>query len=394
MAESLNVIIADSIVGHQVTLERLKASERRLVLRMLKRLEADLIKELEMNSPTEVVRTAFRQRRLEALLEQTQGTIRGAYQRVRRQVQEDLTGIAQAEVRLSLGDLNGSVSQVLSTAAGFGIQIELASVQLSVEQLREIASDTLIHGAAPSEWWDRQSQRTQRQFADTIRAGMLRGDTTPQLTRAVRELMGMTQRSAETLTRSAVQAVATTVQQRVWEQNEGLIKSLVWQSTLDLKTTPHCIVRDQKRYTVKDKMPIGHSIPWREGPGRIHPRCRSTSRPETRASFDFFEDGIIKTRGRARTPRAEFERRLRELRPDLDDATIAQTIQNARSSMDGAVSVSTSFEDWLRKRSTQEQNTVLGVGKADLWRNGKIGFRDLVNFDGNPVSLAEIQAKL
>jgi SPP1 gp7 family putative phage head morphogenesis protein len=393
MAESIHAILDDNIVGHMVTVERLKAGERLKVLRLLKRLEGQLVKELAENSPVEVVRTAFQQRRLESLLVQTRETIRTAYSGISREVQRDLTALAQAEVGLSLTDLNGAFSKVLSDTAGFPIQLELASVRLSAEQLRVIASDVLISGASTNEWWRRQALTTQRRFGDVIRTGMLRGETTPQITRAVRDMMGIQSRSAETLVRSSVQAVATTVQQNVWEQNEQLIEALIWQSTLDLKTSVLCIARDQKRYRVQDKKPIGHTIPWLEGPGRIHPRCRSAPRPQTALSSEILDARGVVTGGRPTTPRAVFEARLRELRPDLTDDIIASTIQNARAALDGPVGISTTFEQWLRRRTVAEQNDRLGVGKAKLWRAGKISFSDLLDFRGNPLTLEQLLAK-
>jgi hypothetical protein len=36
---------------------------------------------------------------------------------------------------------------------------------------------------------------------------------------------------------------------------------------------------------------------------------------------------------------------------------------------------------------------VLGAGKADLWRRGKITFRDLLDQNGRPLTTEELRAK-
>ena len=62
-------------------------------------------------------------------------------------------------------------------------------------------------------------------------------------------------------------------------------------------------------------------------------------------------------------------------------------------SMDGQVAAETTFEDWLKKQSKGRQDTVLGDGKAALWRDGKINFRDLLDQNGRPLTTEQLRAK-
>jgi len=80
---------------------------------------------------------------------------------------------------------------------------------------------------------------------------------------------------------------------------------------------------------------------------------------------------------------------FRELGFDIDEVPVS-----TRAGMDGQVAADTTFEGWLSRRDVAEQNDKLGVGRAQLWRDGKIKFRDLVDGNGRELTLAELRARL
>jgi hypothetical protein len=100
-------------------------------------------------------------------------------------------------------------------------------------------------------------------------------------------------------------------------------------------------------------------------------------------------DAMI-TGGRPTSIGRYVRKRLQE--QGLRGEALTEAFSTVRASLSGPVSGKTTFEAWLKKRSVAEQNTVLGVGKAKLWRSGKIGFSDLVDQRGNPLTLAQLQA--
>ena len=79
----------------------------------------------------------------------------------------------------------------------------------------------------------------------------------------------------------------------------------------------------------------------------------------------------------------------RDIGIDLDEAP-----EGTRSSMDGQVPADVTYEQWLKDKPEEFQNDVLGVGKAKLWREGKIGFTDLLDQRGNPLSLKQLRERL
>jgi SPP1 gp7 family putative phage head morphogenesis protein len=231
----------------------------------------------------------------------------------------------------------------------------------------------LVQGAPVADWWSRQAGDTLERFQDAMRLGISQGDTSAQLIQRIRGgtrngepvmgFMEISKRNADSLVRSATQAVAERAKQATYEANADILAAVVWTSTLDSRTTVQCQVRDGLRYTVKDHQPIGHNVPWGGGPGNLHWGCRSASRPETKS--------------------------WRDLGVDLDDLP-----PGTRASMDGQVAADTTFEDWLSRRSKAEQDAALGVGRADMWRDGKITFRQLLDGNGRELTLEELRARV
>lgn len=64
--------------------------------------------------------------------------------------------------------------------------------------------------------------------------------------------------------------------------------------------------------------------------------------------------------------------------------------KSTRSSMDGQVPEDMTFKDFLDKKGKAFQDEVLGKGKAQLWRDGKITLQQLLDQTGNPIPLKEL----
>lgn len=353
--------IADLFTRHAVDLQRVEAGQRRAIRRVLEELERELVAQIARVDPTGPTRESYRARRLDRLLEQVRDTIRASY----RQAGSYLRGELQ-----ELADIEG---EFVARAINRGVGFDLSDAFFTRAQLRSLVDGVLVQGAPVAEWWSRQAGDTLQRFTDEMRAGIAQGQTNAQLIRRVRGgtengeavtgFMQISRRHADSLVRSATQAVAERARQETYEQNEDVIGAVVWDSTLDSRTTIQCMVRDQLRYRLKDKKPIGHNVPWLEGPGQLHWGCRSSSRPETKS--------------------------WRELGIDADDLP-----PGTRASMDGQVAGDTSFETWLSRRSQTEQDAALGAGRAQLWREGQITFRQLVDGNGRELSLQELRARV
>jgi len=356
-----NEVIADLFTRHAVDLLRLEANERRAIRRILEGLERDLAAQIASVDPSGPARQAYRVRRLEKLLDQVRDTIRASYRQAGSTLRNEL---------IELADIEG---EFVARAINQGVQFDLATANFTRAQLRALVDGVLVQGAPVAEWWGRQAGDTLQRFTDEMRQGIAQGLTTPQLIRRMRGgtengetivgFMQTSRRNAESLVRSATMAVAERAKQATYDANQNIIAAVVWTSTLDGRTSTICMVRDGLRYDPKTKKPIGHDVPWGAGPGALHWGCRSTSRPETKS--------------------------WRDLGFDVDDLPAG-----TRASMDGQVAADTTFEGWLSRRSQAEQDAALGAGRAELWREGKITFRQLLDANGRELSLEELRARV
>jgi len=358
---SANDKILDAMQTRALDLQRLAAGQARDVNKFLATLQGDIVAQLARVDPTGIGSISRRAARLEKLLDQVKATIVASYRSEGKRLANELREIADMEARFAVAAINNSAG------------VQLITSELTRGQLVAITGDLLVQGAPVAETLSRQAGDTLKRFTDNMRLGIAQGETNAQLIRRIRGgkqngevvkgFMDITRSHADSLVRSATQAVSQASRQAVYAENDDIVKAEQWVSTIDLRTTTECGARDGLTYTVGTHEPIDHTLPWGGGPGNLHWGCRSTSAP------------VLKS--------------FRELGFDIDEMT-----DTTRSSLDGQIAQDTSFEGWLSKRTDAEQDENLGVGRAKLWRDGKISFRDLMDANGRPLTLMELQARV
>lgn len=352
-----NETIVDLFTERALDILRLETGTRDKVAVFLHELEREIVASLAKIDPAGTPDAARQRKRLASLLKVVQSTIRGTYRDISTLMAREIREIIDIEASWTVTALNNAIG------------INFVDSSLTRAGLANLVSETLIQGAASKDWWGRQAQGLVDKFADEMRKGVALGESNSKLIERVRGtatqrgVMEVSQTSAERLVRASVQAAANAGREAMYAENDDLIVSLQWHATLDTRTSHWCIARDGHHYSNDDAhKPKDGGPPWLEGPGKIHWGCRSTSVP------------ILKT--------------WRELGIDEDEVP-----ETTRASMDGQVPVQTTFESWLKKQSKERQDTVLGEGKADLWRAGKITFRDLLDQNGRPLTTEELRAK-
>lgn len=169
----------------------------------------------------------------------------------------------------------------------------------------------------------------------------------------------MSRANAASIAKTAVNHLAATARNSFTSANSDIVKGKQWLSTLDNKTSHDCIIRDLLRYTLDNK-PVGHKVPYLQGPGKIHFCCRST------------ETLILKS--------------WRELGIDIDEMD-----EGTRASMDGQVPGKTSYLEWLARQSAQRQDQVLGAERGRLFRAGEIDLADMFTDKGEWISLERLK---
>lgn len=336
----LSKILYDAQIELGLDLERVSASTRGDVIRLLKELERELVAKVASGV------TDWQKARISKLLSETKAAIQDTYDKA--------AGIAL--------DTTTTVAQVSATATAQSLTLstggQIAGVLPTASYLETVAGNSIIQGAVQSDWWNRQSMDTAWRFNSAVRQGLVGGETTPQIVRRVRDVMDVSKRNAEALVRTSVQTVASQAREKTFQQNDDVIAGKEWVAALDARVCIECAAMDGKRWTVDDK-PIGHSVPYRTPPIHFNDRCAMVP--------------VLKS--------------FKELGIDIEELP-----PSTRASVEGQVSDKT-FGDWLKRQPVDKIEEVLGKGRADLFKRGVISFNDLVDGRGSPLTLEQIKKK-
>lgn len=340
--------MSDAIISHQLDLLRLEAGARRRVAGVLARLERELVARLRERDMTAITRA-----RLNELLAEARAAIETRY----GQAQGIGESAMNSAARTSAGNAAGSVS---------ALSVDISAGLPTASYMSRAVSSAVIMGAPSSEWWARQAQDTAFRFAGAVRQGVAAGNTTDEIAarvagrRGYAGVMDTSMQNARSLVHASIQEVANEARMETFRANEDVIEAVEQLSTLDGNTTDVCIAYAGMQWTL-DEEPIGDALPFDGGPPR-HWGCRSVLVPVTKT---FKELGIDA--------------------PEPKEGT--------RASADGPVKAGSSFDDFLSRRTEEEQDEQLGKGRAQMWRDGKITLPQLLDQRGNPLTLAELEER-
>jgi SPP1 gp7 family putative phage head morphogenesis protein len=332
--------LLDLTIIRQLLLERVIAGQNAAVNKQLNDIAAALQKQLKGKELTE-----YQGRRLDKAIDELKAIVN-----VKKPDLSDLTGAEAAFFKDAM--LNVGIDAVLPP----------------VTALETIAQSSLIQGATIGDWFSRLNDSARFDVERVVKNGVLLGQTNAQI---AKELIGIgdkggqpiakARRDAMAITRTAVQTVANETRLASLEANAKIIKAVQWVSTLDSRTSEICMARSGKTWTYPDFKPIGHKIPWNGGPP-AHWNCRSTFIPVTK-SFAELTGGKIKD--------------------TIEPAT--------RASMDGSVAADLTFDQFLKNKPPEFADKMLGKGRAELWRSGKITLNQLLDQRGNPLTLEQLK---
>lgn len=352
-----NQRLRDLQVDHAVDLRGYSVNVVRRMIAVLNRADAALFSELVVRLRTMTPET-FTIERLDAMLDSVQALNRAAYARVDAELRGELRGLSEAEVLFQRAALLTSLPPAFPIAS------------VSVDVAYAAAMSRPFQGALLREFLADQSLKKGRMIRQAVADGFVQGQTTDAIVRKLRGtraanyadgLLEITRRDAQTIVRTALAHTASFAQQQVFDANASLFKGYLWVSTLDLRTTSECQVRDGKEYTL-DFKPVGHSYAWGAGPGRLHYNCRSARTPITMSWRDL---GV---------PMDEF-------------------LPEDRASMDGTVPAAQDYAEWLAKQSAARQDEALGPARGKLFRAGGLSLKELYDAQGAELTLDELRAR-
>lgn len=348
-AKRINLKTADLILRSQLDLLRLEAGERRRIIGMLGRLERELV---ALAAGKDVA--SYGARRLKQLIEEARGVTAKEYARASASSAKAMEAAARAASR--------SAARALEA----GLEVGMGTALPPAALLAKLPGDALIMGAPSSDWWARQSQDTAFRFANAVRSGVAAGDANETIVARIAGRQGFpgvmetSRQSARSLVHASIQEVANEARRETYRANDDVVDHIMQLSTLDGNTTDICIAYSGMEWTL-DGEPLGDSLPYDGGCPR-HWGCRSVEVPVTKS--------------------------FKELGLDM-----AEVGAGTRASAEGQVPADTTFEQFLSRRTPEEQDEQLGAGRAELWREGKITLTQLLDQKGNPLSLGQLESR-
>ena len=329
--------VLDQAIQVQLDLIRHSKSVEGETLKLIEQMRKELLSKLAGEDLT-----TWGRARLNVLLKDTKSVIDGYYAAIQEAIQPSLFGVAET-----------AAAQMLPQ----GMAVALAATVPSAGVLEALVKNTLIEGAPSAQWWAKMSLDTSFRFSAALRQGIAQGETITQLYRRVNDVADLAGRNSRALVHTSVMQVAGDAREATITRNADIYSGFRHLSTLDGHTTPVCTARSGLEWDL-EKKPVGHEIPYKKPP--IHWGCRSVLM------------GILR-------PMSEF---------GLKDPT-----GMTRSSAEGQIARETSFDSFLSRRTTAQQDEQLGAGKAQLWREGTITLRQLIDNKGNELTLAQLRRK-
>lgn len=323
--------ISDDLITYNLNLIKYGNKTTREVLTFLGKMEADILSQLDSDLPE------WKKSRLNKVLKSIGETTTAYYEDIAASVGADLIPIPAA----AQSAFNGAVAE--------NIGAEFTALA-SKKRLEAMATTSLIQGAPNAAWWKKQDTDLKFKIQNTLRQGHAQGVGIHSITRDMKSIMGVAKRTAETLVRTSIMTVNNDALEQLYKNNSDVVDKVEWLATLDSRTCKYCMSMDGRKYDLEATKP---QIP-------AHMNCRCIYSPVTKT--------------------------WRQMGIDIDE------LEPARRSMDDIVPGETTFDKFLDRKGKVFQDDMLGPGRAQLWRDGKITISDLVNNRGRELSLAELKA--
>lgn len=322
----------DQALKTQLDILRHSATVESEVLRILETMRKDLISKLAQADITNWSRA-----RLNKLLRDSEALIASYY--------------TQAQ---------GVLAPTYSTVAGISAAQTATAMAVTAPSravLESLVSNMLVEGSPMKAWWAKQSADTAFKFASAVRQGIAQSETLNQIFKRVGDATDLANRNSIALVHTSVMQVMNDANVAVLEKNADIAPTMRYLATLDSHTCLRCSPRDGLEWDTLTHKPVGHDLAYIQPP--IHVGCRCKMIPVTR----------------------------------LTDFGVGTELEGQRASSAGPASSSTTFTQFLKRQTPEFQEEVLGKGRAELFRSGKITLRDLVSGKGAPLTLKQLERK-
>lgn len=361
--QTANAQLQDWAIGHEHDLRRFSNGVVQRMLVVLDQADESLARELA-NAIDQLGRQSLTAQRLDTLLASVRALNESLYNQLNDAIQAEMHDLSEVEATAQTGAMRASIpAQIL-------VRFPVAAV--SAETVYAAALSRPFQGKLLREWAQNLDASRMAAIRNTIRQGFVQGETTDKIIRSIRGTRAMnyrdgilerSRRELSTVVQTALSHTAQTARQQLVEANADIVSAEQWVSTLDTRTSPMCRVRDGLKYSADGShKPIGHSIPWGDGPGRLHFNCRSVSVPVLKSWRDLGIDAA-----------------------DMSPGT--------RASMDGQVPADLTYRQWFERQTAARQEDVLGPARYALYKEGRVSVDGFWDNRGRWLTLDQLRAR-
>jgi hypothetical protein len=353
--------LQDESLAHAIWVSRYSTGVANRMIKILNESDAELTARLLVAIDT-LDADSFTVTRLEALLVNVRAANRDAVQAMYAGLSTELQSLAEHEAGYQMSLFQFAIPDDI---------LELHPlVGISPDAVYAAAMGRPFQGRLLKEWATSLETDRMIRINNTVRQGFLLGDTHEQIARKVRGhasrgyqdgALQMSRANAASIAKTAVGHLAATARKSFATANDDILKGKQWLSTLDKKTSKECRVRDRLKYTLDDK-PIGHKVPYLQGPGKIHWCCRSV------------ETYILKS-------------------SDELGIKVGEVKDSSRASMDGQVPSETTYQEWFSRQSFTRQSEIVGITRARLIRDGGMSPDEFYNDKGEWLTLEQLRER-
>ncbi|MEK9810133.1 MAG: minor capsid protein [Candidatus Nanopelagicales bacterium] len=291
----------------------------------------EITAEVMRHDPTSVV-ARYRKARLAKTLDAIKQAVAGGYKDIEQ---------AWREALVALGVNQAAQAEAILAASG----VPVASV-VTKRAAQTIVRDAIIDGYTLREWMATAEAAFLRDVMRAVRVGVEHDDDGTVLVRAVRDTARRARRHIDGIARTATTAITNRNHIAVYEANADVLEGVRFLATLDSRTTIVCASWDGTVWPVGDP---GIQVP------PLHFNCRSQLVPVV----------------------------------DWSSLGLPAPSSSPRASDSGQVRVK-NYEEWFSTQPPTKQDAIIGRERAELFRRGKITFRDMVTRDNRVVTLDQL----
>ncbi len=358
---SVNERLMDELIAHSLFSGRYSTGVARRMIKTLNEFDAELTASLIVAlDDASIDVNSFTARRLESLLSSVRSINKRAVDSAFSLLTEEMRAHALYEA--------GYYPSLFDALLPDVVLRKYPLMSITEEMLFSSVMSRPFQGKLLSEWADGLESDRMTRINNAVRNGYLNGDSAVEIGRKIRGhanqgykdgVLQLSRANATTIAKTAISHLQATARDQFADANKDILDCKQWLSTLDNKTSHDCIIRDRLKYTLEGK-PIGHKVPYLQGPGKIHFNCRSTETLVTKS--------------------------WRELGIDLDEMDAG-----TRASMDGQVPADTNFLDWIQRQPEWRQRQVFGETRFRLMKEGGMHPSEFYTDKGEFISLEQLR---